>query len=270
MEEPPAAVGDSDGRGRGNPPPLRPLNLLGLLPTFRPLATEELAMVAQRYESVEAETTVVAQYKNDYVELQQYKTLQAPSWINDAPLNMFLKILLDTHNGLDRQDDPLPSAAFSSFFWTKLLGDDEVFDFDRVCTWQQSTTIGDVFQLRYLFFPVNVDEDHWSLVVADFPAKTLRCLDSYGHRGTYYLNHAHEYLKHKHRQLYKEELPHWDLIESSPLVVPQQGNTWDCGPFICSYVHQILLGQTPSWPQSVVENYRHYIAYCLLQKHLID
>ena len=92
MEEPPAAVGDSDGRGRGNPPPLRPLNLLGLLPTFRPLATEELAMVAQRYESVEAETTVVAQYKNDYVELQQYKTLQAPSWINDAPLNMFLKM----------------------------------------------------------------------------------------------------------------------------------------------------------------------------------
>ena len=87
--------------------------------------------------------------------------------------------------------------------------------------------------------------------------------------GHEYLQHALGYLRCTHQEVYCNPLPPWNVIHPASGTVPQQANTWDCGIFVCSYIHQILMDQWPSWSQAIISEYRWYIAYCIIQSSLL-
>ncbi len=75
---------------------------------------------------------------------------------------------------------------FSSFFFTKYME----LGYDGIKRWGRNiATPNTIFEGRYVFFPINQENSHWVLVVADVPNRQLRYFDSQqGNGAEYYCN----------------------------------------------------------------------------------
>lgn len=90
------------------------------------------------------------------------------------------------------------------------------------------TFIGkDIFALDKIFFPINVGEAHWVLVVVYMQERRIQFYDSLGSDGMYYLKHILHYLKNEHKNKKKAPLPNmdeWELVPCDSAETPQQLN----------------------------------------------
>ena len=83
------------------------------------------------------------------------KCLQPTTWLNDEVINfytnMIMEDLLET-NGI---------YSFNTFFMSKLFPENERYDFEAVRRWTKNI---DIFSLKKIFIPINIDNRHWTLV----------------------------------------------------------------------------------------------------------
>ena len=140
-------------------------------------------------------------------------------------------------------------------FWSMLCGSDgKTYNYKNVQRWTIRAKI-DIFAMDYVVFPMNTgDGTHWALGVIDIKGRGFRYFDSMCKSLTPTANvvplrrYVNDELKAKNDGTTLADPDSWRLLEAkSP--VPQQGNGYDCGVFVCSCCRLFCCGQTfYFWP----------------------
>ena len=134
-------------------------------------------------------------------------------------------------------------------------------------------TANTIFDLRYVFIPVNIRFTHWFLVTVkmDTTHPTITVCDSSSSSPRTsrmdYLNHVHQYIQDEYAKVYgnkpdKQWVDRWNLIDcgGSYNDVPQQQNGYDCGIFTCVFVYFMVMSFELKFDQSHVDLYRPIFA----------
>ncbi len=114
--------------------------------------------------------------------------LQEECWLNDAVINAFLKLCLMRRDEMlcNAQTERNRSHFFNSFFIQNLFDEKNdlvemrnKYNYDKVARWSRKVPGGDIFQLKYVFFPRNVDNYHWTSVLVMMERKKIMFYDPY-------------------------------------------------------------------------------------------
>ena len=68
------------------------------------------------------------------------------------------------------------------------------YSYENVKRWGRKTSRQNIFQLDKVFFPINVNQSYWSLVVVFMQEKRIQVYDSFRSQYQNYLNHIFHYL----------------------------------------------------------------------------
>jgi Ulp1 family protease len=166
-----------------------------------------------------------------------------------------------------------PSHYFGSTFITRLMnlgpGGSRQYDYPGVRRWSKKF---DVFAMRRVYMPVNINDTHWTLLVVDMEQKSITFYDSMNGAGSGYLDAAIRWLADEHQDKKKGPLQpppnQWSLQSRLPHV-PQQGNGYDCGVFT-SMCADYLTDDLPlqCYGQADMENFRLRIAAACMRGQL--
>jgi sentrin-specific protease 1 len=118
--------------------------------------------------------------------------------------------------------------------------------YDQVKQWgRRRTPTGNLFDLEYLFVPINRTNTHWMSAMINFPGKTITFYDSMGDPGHGHLRRLIRYLHDEHSSHHGQPLSEdWTLI-TCPGDTPKQNNSSDCGVYTCLFAEQLMKGQPP-------------------------
>ena len=216
-------------------------------------------------------TDTVGEIGTNKVSRRSLQTLTNGQWLNDEIINFVLARAVADHNA---KQPRRKCAVFSSFFVATLLQEDHVnpdirgeVNYDRVEGWATNIAPdGDLFKLDKLFIPVNLNKNHWVLVVVDFQASTISCHDSLGERQEKLVQDIHFYLLLQEAKVHGYHRPHrrWLTISKAP--TPIQNNGHDCGIFCCLVAFHTLIEGRPliELGQDFVDYARTWFAYFIL------
>ena len=139
--------------------------------------------------------------------------------------------------------------------------------FENVADWYDH--LGDIFGYNKLFFPINIRNNHWALVVVYMEERVVQYYDSKLYDGELYVNAVLRYLEYKWAQkdrnnnLSFDNIP-WQTVTNT-LDVPNQGRTVHCGMFMCLIADRIALNLDYSElsPNILCQRGRWYMMACL-------
>jgi len=155
-----------------------------------------------------------------------FATLQPLSWLNDQIINFFMEMLVTRSNALvSFGSRARRSYFFNSFFVDRL----RCPGYTGIHRWTKNF---DIFALEEIYFPINISNRHWVLVVANMIRKTLEYFDSMPGTGESYLEPILTWIVDE-AQLRKGTViqrSSWTLDARKQC--PQQTNTVDCGVFV--------------------------------------
>lgn len=161
------------------------------------------------------------------------KTLKPGTWLNDEIINTYMDMLNERDTLLSSK---FPDRKASHFFKTYImsnLGTGEKYSFERVQKYESKINI---FELRRLYFPINIKDTHWTLAVVDMDAKQIHYYDSMNKGGHIYMNSLLMWLKDKAEKSNSGnayDMSEWKCLDEEN--IPQQINGFDCGMFLISY-----------------------------------
>jgi len=108
-----------------------------------------------------------------------------------------------------------------------------------------------------LLFPVNVNDNHWILIVVNIPDRTIACYDSIAtNNNKVHIDRILQYLQAKVVPpllagtasqgvgVTRGAPTPWK--RTSPRDAPRQDNGYDCGVFVCASAAQLMRGEKPS------------------------
>ena len=179
-------------------------------------------------------------------------------YLNDEIINCYLSLVSGHRRDI---------FCFSSFFMSKLYDDDKAYNYSKVKRWKRP----DLFKLKQVFVPINVDNsnDHWILAVIDMTCKRIRMYDSAYGTGKKYLGILKRFLDDellKNMTTFLNERA-WQLVESDPRVVPQQGNGYDCGVFVLAFAHALSLDYSiRGVTQEGMPNFRRRVVHSIAKQ----
>ncbi len=186
--------------------------------------------------------------------------LKRDVWLNDEIINFCFDVFKERDKNENKHED-LQSLFFSTFFMYMLRGNDENgyfrIHYRNVERWTNFLTKRgkSIFDYDKLFFPVNINNTHWALIVVFIKQKTVTYFDSMcGPKGGVYFNRSIlewltlEWLKVNktatHEQI-DEFVRQWQTIDAMPSL-PQQSNGSDCGVFVLMNVDLISQNLSPT------------------------
>ena len=162
------------------------------------------------------------------------QTLRPGQWLSDEVINHFLK------NCLVRRDEKLCakklgrrwSHFFNSFFMQMMFNEKNNspqlrgrYNYKNVRRWSNKVPGKDIFNLKYIFCPINLDDMHWTLAVIFMEAKRIQYYDLFGCTAWAKLEGLLNYFKDAYRAKHGKEMDatEWKLV-SCRRDTPQQRN----------------------------------------------
>ena len=128
----------------------------------------------------------------------------------------------------------------------------------------------DIFEHHRLFFPVNIDDNHWICVVIIVKEQTIAAFDSFGGNHDNLLLLFFRFLCNEHKFRKGEPLKgEWTLlskVESTPI----QKNCHDCGVYTCMFADCLSLGCKIDFTPSDVTTYRKKLAWIMLKDEITN
>ncbi|CAH7688000.1 expressed protein, partial [Phakopsora pachyrhizi] len=236
-------------------------------------------------ESIFSNKQVIRQLPGARCEKVDLERLLPTRWLNDEIIN-FYGVMINRRS--KAYSDKIVSRrngfaykrvhCFSSFFYEKYSSD----GFEGVKRWTKNI---DLFLLDMIFFPINLNNSHWSLGVINIRSKKFEYYDSlYRSDGFEILSKLRSYLVEEHMQKRKKQLDLKDWSNYKHPRVPKQENSFDCGVFLCQFMES-LRGKYGyddvefEFDQSQIDDIRqkilfevrlikpcHYHHFCLVQK----
>ena len=197
---------------------------------LRPLTPEETQIVKSAIYGIGPPDEILSSQGADSVQRQSMHRLQPRQWLNDEVINYFLK------NCLAKRDEKLcakdtrrkRSHFFNSFFVQTMFDEKNDnpnlrgrYNYKNVKRWSKKVPGKDVFNLRYIFCPVNLDNAHWTSACIFMEKKKIQYFDSFGGTDWSKLKGLLEYLKDEWRAKKGGEMDtsEWELVgcqESTP------------------------------------------------------
>ena len=121
----------------------------------------------------------------------------------------------------------------NTYFYTRLM-ENGAYSYDNVRRW---TSQQDVFTLDKIIIPINDNNTHWFLAVVDFRKKQTQVFDSMWKARQTVHDNLQRWLGDVWRDQQHSEFDTsgWSHLPHDKSVIPQQGNTNDCGVFMCLF-----------------------------------
>ena len=96
-----------------------------------------------------------------------------------------------------------------------------------------------------MFYPINIRNSHWTLVIVLIQKKLIVYRDALGNSGRLYTNAIKEYIfdewhYRKGIPMTQVQMDEWVEVPMPPVDSPQQENGFDCGMFVCMYADYML------------------------------
>jgi Ulp1 family protease len=91
-----------------------------------------------------------------------------------------------------------------------------------------------------LYFPINVHDIHWILILVDKPAKAVGVFDSIANINQYHVDKIFDLVK-----LMEEFTTTWSTIDNSQnICIQRQKDRVNCGYFTCWYARQLAMNES--------------------------
>ena len=122
------------------------------------------------------------------------------------------------------------------------------------------------FDYKKIFFPVNINNYHWVLVIINLNAKSIGYLDSMGNSDSYgYMDDLLQWLYDEAiaKSLDPLNKAEWKLTNFSN-IIPRQHESLDCGAFVIVAAHFIWKGKPLHYSQNDMNDYREKIGNSIL------
>jgi len=206
---------------------------------------EENDLVNRTLDFISDTPTKAVSDGHDSVLYDSMHRLSPECWLNDEAVNFFHKVCLNKHDVTlcERNEGRKRSHAFNSFFMRELFGQElldpnkrGIYNFAAVARWSKMVPGGNIFNLRYLLFPININDMHWTLAVVSMEDRCIRYYDSLPDGSQFHTdmrNGIRRYLKDEYKKLTDgNELneTEWDSLDCSSETPRQINGEWafDC------------------------------------------
>ena len=242
---------------------------------LRPLTPEEELIVRTALYGDGSATEILASHEAGSVQRSSMQRLQPGQWLNDETMYYFPKVCLVMLDAELCAADPErnPSQYFSSHF-CQLLFDEKnknpslrgKYSYNNVKSWSNKVQGKDIFKLRCIFCPINIDNLHWTLAVIFMEEKMIQYYDSLGGTDRVKLEGLLEYIKDEYKAKNGGEMnaSEWKLVGCTS-DTPRQLNGYDCGVFVCMFSAFITRGLPLTFQQEHVNKCRKYIALAIMK-----
>jgi len=82
-----------------------------------------------------------------------------------------------------------------------------IYNYNHIRRWSRKVTMpGDIFKLKYIFCPINLDDMHWTLAVIFMEAKRIQYYDLFGGTAWAKLEGLLNYLKDAYKAKHGKEM----------------------------------------------------------------
>jgi len=244
---------------------------------MRPLTDKEQTIVDGAVHGIGPPAEILARHDTDSVQRGSMETLKPGEWLNDEIINYFLK------NYLAKRDEMLcakqlgrkRSHFFNSFFIQTMFDEKNnnpklrgKYNYKNVKHWGRKVPGKNIFDLKYIFIPINLDNLHWTSAVIFMEEKKIQYFDSMGATHMIKLRALLQYLKDEYKAKKGGELnpKEWTLVGCSNST-PRQGNGFDCGVFTCLFGYFVVLKRGSgnfTFDPKLSNHMREWIAHVIL------
>uniref|UniRef100_A0A146L2U0 RNA-directed DNA polymerase n=1 Tax=Lygus hesperus TaxID=30085 RepID=A0A146L2U0_LYGHE len=182
-------------------------------------------------------------------------SIKSPNWFNDQVINFYMELI----NQRSENKPDLPKTyAFNTFLYTSYLK-----SYNRVKNYSKKVNL---MEKDIILFPVH-ENAHWRLVAVRPKQKTIEYYDSLSCDGKEILETIFRYIKQDFENKHDHILDRSEWTFNTIKSIPQQNNTYDCGPFVCKFAD--LISQNKPLVLNA-QKLREQIHKNILQEHLED
>lgn len=166
-------------------------------------------------------------------------------WLNDVIIEAYLLAVVAHANRVQKRGQTPKQHAFNNFFYNN-LNEGAV---DKALRWTKRAKIGgkDLLKVEWVYIPVNMHGNHWTLLVVSPTQKTIEYFDSFNGKVTKQIENVMAWLKAELGNAFKAD--EWKVVEdpTTPGMGkgPRQSNGSDCGMFTVTTAKMISLGVEP-------------------------
>lgn len=201
---------------------------------FVPLTEEEQEEVAKAFSNANRRKVLVS-HENSNIQItgEILQCLKPHAWLNDEVINLYLELLKERERREPKKF--LNCHFFNTFFYKKLIGGRNGYDYKSVRRWTTQKKLGyGLIDCDKIFVPIH-KEVHWCLAVINKMEKKFQYLDSLGGRDAHVLKVLARYFvdEVKDKSGQDIDVSSWDREYVEDL--PEQQNGYDCGVFMIKY-----------------------------------
>lgn len=191
------------------------------------------------------ENEVVRNYKRRTVTISSAHRLQTGKWLNDELFQYFTEMVSNNDKLLSSAEPSRKrSRIFNTFFYTKLISASGSYSYEAVAGWTRTL---DIFELDKILIPINVDNQHWIVVMVSMTKKLIQLYDPMGGHNSDPEPYFHQILRFlSDEHLDKKggavlpEFSSWRLVLQDTQL-PMQPNAYDCGVFVSAFIYFSVL-----------------------------
>ena len=202
---------------------------------MRPLTAEERSVVVGATTMGKGSPLeILASHEGDSVQRRSMQTLRPGIWLNDEVINYFLKNCLKNRDikKCAKEQGRRRSHFFNSFVVQTMFDEENRsrklrgrYNYKNVKKWSNKVPGKDIFNLKYIFCPINLDNMHWTVAVIFMEDKRIQYYDSLGATDVKKLEGLLQYVKDEYRAKNGKEMDamEWELV-SCTRDTPRQRN----------------------------------------------
>ncbi len=151
----------------------------------------------------------------------------------------------------------------SLYFWQNLTNEKNddmtvqgTYNYGNVSRWSKKLVEKDIFNLKKIFIPISIENQHWMCIVIFMKEKRIQYYESTSvGAGNSQMNAVLRYLVDEDKGQGCVKPKEWVLVSSTESV-PKQENTSNCGAFICIFGYFISQDAALVFSQANVASFR--------------
>jgi sentrin-specific protease 1 len=177
---------------------------------------------------------ILASQDKEFIHHKSMQTLLPKQWLNNKVINFFLKHCLARRDKkLCKKEPERRRLHFFNSFFVQTMFDLENndlnlrgrYNYANVRRWSKKVLGKDIFKLKYMFCPINLNNLNWTLAEIFMEEKIIQYYNSYGYTNWTKLEGLLEYIKDEYRAKNGKEMDvaDWKLV-SCMRGTPKQRN----------------------------------------------
>ena len=206
----------------------------------------------------------IAKFGTEPITYATVYRLYTKAWLDDVAINVYMKMLAAIEASLDKEQGAIRQNR--NLFFTSNLVTMLRASTSSVASWTRTLTTS-LFRYNKIFFPCNIQDTHWFLIVVDNEERSVSLYDPLHESHVEYLKNVRQYVYDEYERIYGTQIPCEYETNDMGRTFPGQADSCSCGVYTCLYANRISQGYRLETIQSVngAFQYRMYML-CLLNQ----